>query len=419
MQESSRVVVVSVLLSMVASAFVGMGVVLHGPALLRHTPVPVLNSDAPINAPKNLGETLTQEFQEEQTTIDVVNRVSPAVVSITISKQISRRQTVVPEDFFGDFFGRPFITPQPKSGLGQPNATSTDQLQRLTVGGGSGFLVTGDGMVVTNRHVVSDTTAEYTVVTQDGKKYPAKVLALDPSLDLAIIKIEGTGFPFLQFGDSDAIKTGQTVIAIGNALAEFQNTVTKGVVSGMNRHLVAGEGNDSEIIEGAIQTDAAINPGNSGGPLIDLHGQVIGVNTAISENAQSLGFALPINTVKFAVESVKKNGKILRPWLGVRYTLVDEDLAKKNRLPYTYGALIQRGATPSDLAVIPGSPANKAGLVENDLILELNGQKIDEMHSLSGLVTQHQSGDKVTLKIFSKGQEKTVEVTLEDRKEVK
>jgi serine protease Do len=424
MQESSRVIVGSVLLSLLAGSFAGGLTVVYGPSLLQHAPAPHLTttSSTALNEPHTLGDSLAQEFVEEQNTIDVVKRVSPAVVSITITKELTPRQlSQLPNDFFSDFFGQSltptstFLTPR-----GRGNASSTaDQKQKLTIGGGSGFFVSEDGMLVTNKHVVSDTGAEYTVVTQDGKKYPAKVLALDPSLDLAIIKVEGSGFPFLNLGNSDTIMIGQTVIAIGNALAEFQNTVTKGVVSGMNRHLVAGGEGADEVIEGAIQTDAAINPGNSGGPLIDLHGQVIGVNTAISENAQSLGFALPINMVKFAVESVKKNGKIVRPWLGVRYTPITDDFMKRNNLPYNYGALVQHGATTADLAVIPGSPADKAGIVENDILLELDGVKLDENHSLATMVTQHLSGDKVKLKIFHKGEEKVIEITLEDRKEVK
>jgi serine protease Do len=205
------------------------------------------------------------------------------------------------------------------------------------------------------------------------------------------------------------------VIAIGNALAEFQNSVTKGVISGVNRRLVAGGGLRTEIIEGALQTDAAINPGNSGGPLLDLQGSVIGMNTAISENAQSLGFALPINVAKQAVESVKRTGKIVRPWIGVRYVQVDKELAKEKGLAQNYGVFVERGRTANEPAIIPGSPAEKAGLRERDVILAINGQKLDDMHSLSAQVTRFAPGDEVMLTLLRDGKERIVRLKLEER----
>lgn len=359
----------------------------------------------------NTTSTLSELRKEELQTIDVVRQASPAVVSIVITKELSTRS---PDDFFTDLFNdRFFFAPQaPRASSTAPEAPK----QRLRVGGGSGFLVAADGYIVTNKHVVDDEAAEYTVVLQDGRELPGKVLAVDPSLDLAIIKIEGADFPFIALGDSDKIEIGQTVIAIGNALSEFQNTVTKGIVSGVDRRLVAGTRTATEVIEGAIQTDAAINPGNSGGPLIDLQGKVIGVNTAISENAQSLGFALPINVAKQAVESVKRTGKIVRPWIGVRYVQIDSELAKREQLPQPYGVWIQPGRTPADVAILPGSPAEKAGLKEKDVILEVNGQKLDEHRSLSSVVTRFAPGDVIELKISRDGKEQTLRLTLEERK---
>lgn len=353
---------------------------------------------------------------DEEQTIEVVKRTSPAVVAIDITKAIDPRARN-PQAAFPDLFNDPsfpfFTTPSVPS---TPTATSTEK-QQVVVGAGSGFFVSQDGYLVTNKHVVDDKDATYTVITSDKKKYPAKVLALDPSLDLAIIKVEGNDFPFLQLGKSDDLIVGQSVIAIGNALAEFQNTVTKGVVSGLNRRLEAGSEAGTEVIEQAIQTDAAINFGNSGGPLLNLQGEVIGVNTAISQNGQSLGFALPSSVVSHALESVRKNGKIVRPWLGIRYLQIDEDLQKKNHLAYDYGVLVVKGNTPTDLAVIPGSPANKAGIVENDIVLELNGMKLDGQRSLSSIIASLDPGQKVTLKISHAGKESSVDITLEERKE--
>ena len=386
---------------------------LGGAAIMRYGHRPVSESTTPTVVDRLLGtttSTLSDLRQEELQTIDVVRRASPAVVSIVITKELSTR---APDDFFRDLFNdRFFFAPQPSTSTQtSPNAPK----QRLRVGGGSGFLVAADGYIVTNKHVVDDDEAEYTVVLQDGRQFSGKVLAVDPTLDLAILKIEGTEFPFISLGDSDKLEIGQTVIAIGNALSEFQNTVTKGIVSGVDRRLVAGSRGSTEVIEGAIQTDAAINPGNSGGPLIDLRGEVVGVNTAISENAQSLGFALPINVAKQAVDSVKRTGKIVRPWIGVRYVQIDKELAEKNDLPESYGVWIQPGAASSDVAIIPGSPAAKAGLKEGDVILEVNGQKLDQNHSLSSTVTRFAPGDVIELKISREKKEQVIRVTLEER----
>jgi serine protease Do len=339
-------------------------------------------------------------IEQDEVVAELVAKVSPSVVSIDISKTLRESRSTL--DFYTDDFSL--------EGEGE------DEL--LRVGGGSGFFVSGDGLVVTNRHVIDDTKAEYVVVTQDGTEYKATVAGIDPVLDLGFLKIEGSNFPAIELGDSDQIRIGQTVIAIGNALAEFQNTVTKGIVSGLDRRLEAsGEAGD-ELIEEAIQTDAAINPGNSGGPLIDLQGRVIGVNTAVTDGAQSLGFALPSNAIKRAVDSMRKYGRIIRPWIGVRYIQVDADYAKRNSLPYNYGALVMRGQVRGDLAVVPGSPADKGGIKENDLLLEINGKKLDIKHPLSSQIARFSPGDEITLKLFREGQEIEQRLTLEERKEM-
>jgi serine protease Do len=273
-------------------------------------------------------------------------------------------------------------------------------------------------LIVTNKHVVDQKDVEYTVYTNDGKKHAAKVVAQDPVLDIALIKIEGSGYPYLSFGNSDSLLIGQSVIAIGNALGEFRNTVSVGVVSGLARSITAGNGSGkTENLDQVIQTDAAINPGNSGGPLLDLSGEVIGVNVAVAQGSQSVGFALPINSVKGAINSVKTTGKIIRPYLGVRYLAINQDIKDKNNLTVDYGVLVKPGSNPGELAVIPGSPADKAGIVENDIILEIDGVKIDEKTSLASLIRQKNVGDVVILKILDKGVEKTVSVVLEAAKD--
>jgi serine protease Do len=262
---------------------------------------------------------------------------------------------------------------------------------------------------------VADEAAEYTVVLNDQRTFTATVLGRDFGNDLAILKIDGKDFPTVPLGDSDALQIGQSVIAIGYTLGEYQNTVTKGVISGIDRNVTAGDNVGSELIEAAIQTDAAINPGNSGGPLLNLAGEVIGINTAVNREGESIGFALPINVAKNVIESIQKYGKIVRPWLGVRYINISEAFAKANQLPVTYGALVARGDQPGELAVVPSSPADKAGLVENDIITAVNGVTL-EKHSLVTELQKFKPGDALTFTIIRKGEEKKITVTLEERK---
>jgi S1-C subfamily serine protease len=352
---------------------------------------------------------------EQSQVIEVVKKASPAVVSIVASAEVPKFETYYEDPFgdlpggFGDFFN--FRVPQRRQ-----NGT-----EEVKIGAGTGFLVSADGYIVTNGHVVSDKNAKYVVYlnTEDsrGEKIEAKVLARDPNTDLAILKIDRDNLPYLQFSDSGKLQVGQTAITIGYALGEFDNTVSKGVVSGLSRTITAGGwGMRSEKLKNLIQTDAAINPGNSGGPMLDIEGNVIGVNVAMA-NAENIGFAIPGNDAKRAFEEVKQNGKIAKikkAFLGVRYIPIDKEMQKKNNLPYDYGALIIRGEKMSDLAVTPGSPADKAGLVENDIILEVNGKRVNSRNQLADLISKYKAGDKIKLKIYHKGKEKEIEVQLGD-----
>jgi len=342
----------------------------------------------------------TSNVSYEQAIIDAVKKVSPAVVSIVISKNLPvyEQQWVNP---FGDFFDLQ-IPQQVQKGT-----------QYQEVGAGSGFIVSEDGLILTNKHVVLDEKADYTILTNDGRKYKAKVLAKDPVQDLAVIKIsrpsgtpsdDGAIFKTVILGDSSGIQIGQTAIAIGNALGQFSNTVSVGVVSGLQRTISASDqaGSFFETLEGIIQTDAAINSGNSGGPLLNLKGEVIGINTATAQGAQSIGFAIPINMAKKDIDQVVKTNKIVYPFLGVRYVLVNEKVQQKYSLSVDYGALVLKGDN-GELAVTKGSAAEKAGIKEKDVVLEINKEKITTNNSMAKIIQKYNAGDKITLRVLRDG----------------
>lgn len=361
------------------------------------------------------GQVVYKIVNEESQVIETVKKVSPAVVSIITSAEVPvyekcyRSNPFFDDPFFNDFFDFQ-IPSQCQKGT-----------EKKRIGAGTGFIVSSSGYIVTNKHVVSNEDAEYTVILNDEKykdeKVTAQVLARDPINDIAVLKIDKNDLPAVEMGDSDNIQVGQTAIAIGYALGEFDNTVSKGVVSGLARSIDAtdyGIG-QTEHLEGIVQTDAAVNPGNSGGPLLNISGQAIGMNVAIAQGSENIGFALPINQVKKVYNSVRENGLIEYPFLGVRYLLINKEIQEKNHLKYDYGALIVRGESSSDLAITPGSTADKAGLMENDIILELGGIKIDSKNSLSKLILKYKVGETVALKISHKGEEKEISVVLGKR----
>jgi len=330
------------------------------------------------NSSLNISTTTNEKLKLEESSaiIDAAKKVSPAVVSITTTNNVS--------DFFGN--------------ISQEQAA------------GTGFIITNDGLILTNKHL-AQSGQSLSVMDANGKTYDAKVAALDPTNDLAILKIDAAGLPVVDLGNSDDLQVGQWVVAIGNALGQLQNTVTVGVISARERQLVAGGGTgQEERLSNLLQTDAAINAGNSGGPLVNLAGHVVGINTAMASNAQSIGFAIPINQAKNALDSYQKNGKIIKAYIGVRYVTVTREIAKSKNLSVDYGALLSGSSTLS--AVISGSPAAKAGLKDGDVILEINGQKLDENHPLSEQISQFQPNDEVDLKILRDNKESTLKLKL-------
>ena len=330
-------------------------------------------------------------LEHERAVIDVVEENLPAVVSIVASRNV--QYMTLPR---GDFF-RLFEEPETR--------------ERIEKEQGTGFIISEDGFIVTNRHVVEGEEADYTVFLSTGEKFEAEILAKDPLHDLAVLKIEGEGFPVVEIGNSETVRPGQTAVAIGNALGELENTVSVGVISGIGRRVVARGRTKVEVLDDVIQTDAAINLGNSGGPLLNLKGEVIGVNTATAMYAEGIGFAIPINRAQRVIEGAVTGEEIIYPFLGVRYLIIDEEIKEEEGLPVSYGALVVSGGT-GESAITPGSAAEEVGIKEGDIILELNGEKITDSNPLARVIIRYNPGDKVKLKILRDGTEKEMEVVL-------
>ena len=338
-----------------------------------------------------------------------IKKVTPSVVSIIISKSLEEIEKEFPAEMAPLM---PFGMPELKI----PDE-KIDSRGMVQVGGGSGFIVDSSGIILTNKHVISDTQAEYTVLTDDGKRYPASILARDPIDDVAILKISASDLPIADLGDSSKVELGDDVLAIGNTLGIFKNTVSKGIISGMSRSISAKPDPKEPVQElrGLIQTDAAINPGNSGGPLINLDGEVIGINAAIVFGAQNVGFAIPINSAKRDLADVKKFGRVRRPLLGLRYINIDENLQQKMNLPVNYGALVS-GKGPYHEAVIPNTPASVAGLKEKDIVLECNSAKITMEKTIQDFLEELNVGDAMMLKVLRGGKMMDLKVELAERK---
>lgn len=351
-------------------------------------------------SPFSLSSQVPQQVKvvtEESVTIDIVKKAGPSVV--TISGTASQQQQSSPFDFgFPPFFGG-----NPGGPNIQPNSNQAQSI-------GSGFIVSKDGMIITNKHVVSDTSMTYEVVTSDGKKYQVKNIYRDPLNDVALIKIDPSKNPTehlspLPLGDSSHLQPGQYVIAIGTALGDLKNTVTTGVISGLGRGITAGSPYEGSVeqLNNVIQTDAAINPGNSGGPLLNSSGQVIGVNTAVSQNGQNIGFAIPINVIKDSLQNYQQNGEIKRPFLGVSYSMISKDLAALNNLPE--GAYVQD--------VQQGSPADNAGIQQGDVIVKIDGQQIDTTNTLATIIAKEKVGQTITITIYRDNSTQDLKATLD------
>ncbi len=336
--------------------------------------------------PSSISEKL-RIVSEESLVTNVVENVSPSVVTVSISKTRSLGSIFETEPF------DPFFFP------------SSPRQQKIEQDIGSAFVVTADRLIVTNKHVVSDTQAKYKVITKDDKTYDVQRIYRDPTNDLAILKINASLLKPVIMGDSSKIKVGQMAIAIGTALGEFRNTVTVGVVSGLGRGITAGSPFEGyvERLDNVIQTDAAINPGNSGGPLLNSSGQVIGINTAVSSEGQNIGFAIPINVVKESLSNFNSTGSFQRPYLGVRYKLITRDLAILNEVPE--GAYVQE--------VVADSPAAKAGLENEDIITKIDDKKVTENDGgLANIIAKKKIGDVVTVDVWRNCETKSIKVTL-------
>lgn len=318
---------------------------------------------------------------EESIVIDIVEKITPSVVTVGIERRILE---IDPFDPFGLF----------------RSPTSRNQEQDI----GSGFIVSKDGLIVTNKHVVSS-QSKYKVITSDGKKYDVSQIYRDPSNDVAILKISASSLKPVELGDSSKVKVGQLVVAAGTPLGEFRGTVTKGIISGVGRGITTGSPYEGyvERLDDVIQTDAAINPGNSGGPLVNSSGQVIGVNTAVASGAENIGFAIPINVVKDALDNFNKTGGFSRPYLGVVYEMIGRELSILNDVPE--GAYVRE--------VVEGSPADKAGIKKGDIIIKLDGKRAQGEDGLAKLISQKKIGDSVDISVWREGKTIDLKATLE------
>lgn len=355
------------------------------------------NQAANLKNPFSSGSTQTVKVvQEQNLVIDVVKQVGPSVITIGADESSNNSQSS-PDDQnspFDLFFGNP-SAPSP----------APDQSQQYI---GSGFVVKSNGMIVTNKHVVSDTSLSYVVIDDKGNKYKVTKIYRDPLNDIAILQTASTppgGFKAINLGTSSNLQVGQYVIAIGTALGEFRNTVTTGVISGLGRGITAGSPEEgfAEQLDNVIQTDAAINPGNSGGPLLNTSGQVIGVNTAVASQGQNIGFAIPINVVKESLDNFNNTGQFNRPFLGVAYNMISQQAALLNDVPE--GAYVQQ--------VIPGSSADKAGIEEGDIITKINGKKVADIKGgLPEFISKEKVGDTLKVTVYRDGNSQDIQVTL-------
>lgn len=342
-------------------------------------------------------------FQES--IILTIRRTMPSVVSILLTEHlaaIGKRYHPASYPFF----------PAHRRAL----AESLEHEHDGYAGGGSGFVIDASGLIATNKHVISDPKLDYAVVTTDGRHFPARVLSMDPLTDVAILKVDADDLIPVTFGDAAALELGTSVLAIGNALGVFRNTVSFGIVSGLSRSVpTQHEGNGPvHELRGLIQTDAAINPGNSGGPLVTLDGKVVGINAALISGAQNISLAIPIAAVIRDLDDLIKYQHIRRPYLGLRYVIVGQQFATQLGAPTTGGAYVT-GETPDDTGVVINSPAAKAGVRDGDLITACDGHPITEEHTFQDVLENAQVGQTLELSVWRGQKSSVVFVTLEER----
>lgn len=350
------------------------------------------NFESPNNSQSNNNSSSKVVIKsEESVVIDVVEQALPSVVTIGIkfTRRSSDRMEIDPFDPFSPFRRIP----------------GNERTIERNIG--SGFIVSEDGIVITNKHVVNETDAEYTVITNDKQVYIVSKIYRDPLNDLAILKVNTTGLKPLILGDSSKLKLGQKAIAIGTPLGEFQNTITTGIVSGLGRGITAGSMYEGfvERLDSVIQTDAAISAGNSGGPLLNSSAEVIGVNTAVSSQGENIGFAIPVNVVKELLNNFEaRGGSFERPYIGIRFSMIDQEIAQQEDL--VEGAFIQ--------SVEEGSPAERAGLKRGDIITAIDNIKLQgsDNNSLAKAIVQKKVGDKISIEFFREGKKQKVEVIL-------
>jgi serine protease Do len=364
------------------------------------------NEDGDDTDDQPIREVIEQRVVEESSVIDTVEAVRPSVVSVIERRQLpqfrSRNRL-----FYDPFFG-PFMMPERNGGQREP----------VEVGGGSGFVYSQDGLILTNRHVVENSDSEFSVVFYNGTEEEAEVVAMDDRQDVAILRLTTddeqvlNNLQPLELGNSNDIQVGQRVIAIGNALAEFRNTVTSGIISGLDRSIMARGHSGGEEIQNLIQTDAAINPGNSGGPLVGLNNKVVGMNTAVAAGADGIGFAIPVNDLRMIAESYEEYGRIVRPFIGIQYIPLSSDIAEELEIDIENGAYILRNDYYSDPAIVPNSPAEEAGLQEEDIIIAIDGFEITQMRSLPEILTGKKPGDTITLTVLRNGDEREIDLDL-------
>jgi len=325
----------------------------------------------------------TLRLDDQEATVRAINKVMPAVVNIIIA---DKKTTTL---------------------INLSTGEQTQKTETVQEGSGTGFLISADGLILTNKHVVSagdEKTAEYRIILNTGKQYYAQLIGKDPINDLAVLKIFDKNLPYVSLGDSDKLQIGSTVVAIGNTLGRYQNSATKGIISGLGRSIEASDqsGNINETLDNVLQTDAEINLGNSGGPLIDLDGNVIGVNAAIDQTGSAIGFAIPVNDARPVIKSVREVGRIIRPRLGIRYHMLTPELAEQLKLTKDTGAWITVTADGAP-SVLPGSPADLAGLKPGDIITEINGIKIEGRTTLISIIQKYKPGDRVGFRVFRDG----------------